>query len=452
MSLHLLVIKPAATCEYLLEALDRGLHEVDQWDITQDFMDIHVLQYAAIIIRIDVANQQRVSDFTQRLHQNADTRYVPIIAYIPDISVLKADMLDQAYFADVLAPIHREEFTLLSRGVNAISRRYNELASMVVSASVLGIDLDENIEKNTIVFLLSEQTRNTLSSPMLERLEELYHCHYFSTPDAARKVIELETAETFIVDATIGREALKFASMLANRKIFSPVLILNSIKEDALILQSMEIRSQGILMLEANPYLYLLKIAATLRWVNQYNYFNRQLDKQLHLSQRDDLTALFNRRYMNRYTEKLLEQASVAQHPFCLCLADIDHFKSINNHYGHLIGDEVLKSLAETLRSRVRLQDVVGRWGGEEFVIIFSNLNPNLGSILVDRVRLYIEECPFHSSLIADGASITISIGFSSSRPGDTLQRIVDRADKALYVAKQQGRNRVICYEDIAQD
>lgn len=173
---------------------------------------------------------------------------------------------------------------------------------------------------------------------------------------------------------------------------------------------------------------------------------------RLHLAQqeqkamRDALTELPNRAAYDRQIRHETEQWRNSQtlgigKELCLIICDVDHFKRINDTYGHLAGDKVLKVLAREISNRVRKSDFVARYGGEEFAIVMSNTSLDDAERLTNKLRQAIEQCPFHFK--EKQVQITMSFGVAAYQPGDTLELVFERADKALYSAKEQGRNRV---------
>ncbi len=125
---------------------------------------------------------------------------------------------------------------------------------------------------------------------------------------------------------------------------------------------------------------------------------------------------------------------------------DIDHFKNINDTYGHDIGDEVLKTVADTLKKDLRVGDIVARWGGEEFIAILLGANEEQAKMKAEQIRGEVEKIVFEKP---EGLKITISIGVSEFEDGKTFEDLVKHADEALYASKQNGRNRVTTYSEI---
>jgi diguanylate cyclase (GGDEF)-like protein len=161
------------------------------------------------------------------------------------------------------------------------------------------------------------------------------------------------------------------------------------------------------------------------------------------LANRDGLTELFNRRF---FDERLLEEigrAGRSRVALSLILLDLDHFKRINDGYGHPMGDAVLIKVADVIRTTCRSSDVPGRYGGEEFAIILPETSGQHGAELADRLRTNVEKLDF-SALTDRGLRISVSAGVAEWQPGMLPSALLRHADIALYEAKSQGRNRVI--------
>jgi diguanylate cyclase (GGDEF)-like protein len=166
-----------------------------------------------------------------------------------------------------------------------------------------------------------------------------------------------------------------------------------------------------------------------------------ELEKLRHEVLTDPLTGLGNRRYLQIVMETRLEAEEKGAKPSGLIMADIDHFKNVNDAHGHNVGDRVLKMVATTLASAVRPLDAAIRWGGEEFILVCPNAAKRVLGEIAERLRLLVE----HSWLELEDKSplrVTVSLGATRTRRGDTLESAVARADACLYRAKNSGRNR----------
>lgn len=156
----------------------------------------------------------------------------------------------------------------------------------------------------------------------------------------------------------------------------------------------------------------------------------------------DALTRIPNRFHFNKVFEYSMNLSKRSGHPFSLILFDIDHFKQVNDQYGHLAGDEILKSLSALVAKNIRKTDFIARWGGEEFVILLPETDLSSAVKLADMLRMKIEEHPFEIV-----QKITCSMGVVQYNMFENEDGMMFRADENLYIAKEEGRNRIIAYK-----
>ena len=155
----------------------------------------------------------------------------------------------------------------------------------------------------------------------------------------------------------------------------------------------------------------------------------------------DPLTELANRRYIELNIQTKLDEMRRYGRPFGILFMDIDHFKKVNDLHGHDIGDKVLIMVSNTFIKNVRASDIVGRWGGEEFLAIIPNINEEQLLFTANKLRVLVEQSGF--SLDSGIVQVTVSIGATLAQPKDTTETLLERADKLLYYSKATGRNRV---------
>ncbi|MDR1912493.1 MAG: diguanylate cyclase [Helicobacteraceae bacterium] len=164
----------------------------------------------------------------------------------------------------------------------------------------------------------------------------------------------------------------------------------------------------------------------------------QKLNEATRQSQTDMLTGIMNRLKINELLHMEIDRAERYDQDLSVALLDIDHFKAVNDTYGHLVGDQTLKTLAQILTTRTRKTDFAARWGGEEFLLVLTNTQEEWAVRKMNQLREIVETHDFGSA-----PKITVSIGVASYHAGDTLESLVGRADVALYLAKESGRNRV---------
>jgi len=157
------------------------------------------------------------------------------------------------------------------------------------------------------------------------------------------------------------------------------------------------------------------------------------------ISVTDSLTGVFNRHKLNAILKREFSRSDRISVPFGIIILDVDLFKDVNDKYGHNVGDSVLKEITSLIQENIRESDTLGRWGGEEFLVIIPKGDNNNGELLANKLRSKIEKYPF--SIVKH---VTASFGVATYKEDDTIDSLIKRADDALYRAKENGRNRVV--------
>lgn len=162
------------------------------------------------------------------------------------------------------------------------------------------------------------------------------------------------------------------------------------------------------------------------------------------LATTDSLTGLFNRRKFNSILEHEMKRFARYEQPLCLLLVDIDRFKSINDDYGHDVGDKAIIELANILNTGVRRSDCVARWGGEEFLLLNIEIDEQQAYQVAEKLRKEISQTNFKTV-----GKLSVSIGVAPIKDKDSAESLLKRVDQALYAAKNNGRDRVVCFSEV---
>lgn len=192
-------------------------------------------------------------------------------------------------------------------------------------------------------------------------------------------------------------------------------------------------------------YVYSIAIFVILSLIIPLFYGRKLISQQqaLHaqisrMAEEDSLTGLYNRRKINELIQHEIERSERYEKGFSVIIIDIDYFKRVNDRHGHLAGDELLKKFAQILTETIRHTDEVGRWGGEEFVVLCPETNLEGAASLANKIRQKIDVANFN-----DYGKQTASFGIACFQHGDTMDNVISHADMALYAAKNAGRDRV---------
>jgi two-component system, cell cycle response regulator len=221
-----------------------------------------------------------------------------------------------------------------------------------------------------------------------------------------------------------------------------PVVFLTGRSDTADMVDGLRLGAHDYLRKPCEPTELLARVQAAAR-VKRLQDELRQRNEELDLISRTDvLTGLRNRRHVEEYLTKLVSLARRNVEPIAVLIVDIDHFKSVNDGHGHDAGDAVLREVAGRMVDSVRLEDMVGRWGGEEFLVVLPNTAAQGAAELAERLRQVVAGEPCR---LPDGGAVpvTISLGCAASVIDDAAT-LVRSADAAMYEAKESGRNRVV--------
>jgi diguanylate cyclase len=182
---------------------------------------------------------------------------------------------------------------------------------------------------------------------------------------------------------------------------------------------------------------------------NEINQLQASLETVRTESLTDPMTGLANRKFFDEFLDKAIAEAPTRGEPLSLLMIDIDHFKTFNDTYGHLTGDQVLRLVASSLKQNVKGQDVAARYGGEEFAVVLPSTLLRSALTVADHIRrAAMSKELMKRSTGQHLGRITVSVGVATLHKDDTAQTLIGRADACLYAAKRNGRNRVICETD----
>jgi len=274
------------------------------------------------------------------------------------------------------------------------------------------------------------------------------HRPVFETDPEKAHLTARGPVDLIIVNATARAfDGLRFAATIrsdeATRHL--PILAIVDPDERHRLVKALEIGVNDLLTKPLDPQEMSARARTQIRRKRYTDFLRDNLDHSLELAVTDQLTGLHNRRYMEGQLGALVKRAAHGGDPVSALMIDIDHFKKINDNFGHDIGDEVLREFAVRLASNVRAIDLPCRYGGEEFTVIMPGARLEDAQRVAERIRLHVAGSPFRVAGGKELLTVTISVGVATTLgEADTPDALLKRADEAVYEAKAAGRNRVI--------
>ncbi|GHC75965.1 PleD family two-component system response regulator [Limoniibacter endophyticus] len=223
-----------------------------------------------------------------------------------------------------------------------------------------------------------------------------------------------------------------------------PIVMVAEQGEDAKVVRALELGINDFMLRPIDPHELTARIKTQIRRKRYDDELRASLSQTLEMAVTDSLTGLNNRRYLDSHLRTLIARSMSRQKPLSLLICDLDHFKLINDSWGHDGGDAILREFAQRLRDNVRGIDLACRFGGEEFVVVMPDTPFDSSTKVAERIRADVERQPFTVGQNGQAIPVTVSIGVASLKwTGDTMEDLLKRADRALYQAKRSGRNRV---------
>jgi two-component system, cell cycle response regulator len=244
-----------------------------------------------------------------------------------------------------------------------------------------------------------------------------------------------------------GFDALRLCSQLRTleRTKSLPIVMLAAPEDKSRVIRGLEIGANDYLNRPIDRSEMLARMRSLIRRKRYHEALASTVSKSIEAAIVDPLTGLHNRRYMQSHLSNLVNAAAEQGTDFAVMILDIDHFKMVNDTWGHDAGDEVIKEIAARIRKALRKTDMACRAGGEEFMVLMPETSADIAVKAAERIRQRVERSPFPIQGGRKAIRVTASIGVSGNTgPVETAESVMKRADEALYQAKREGRNRVI--------
>ena len=457
MSARVLVVDDVPVNVRLLEAkLSAEYYEVLTANDGPQALEIAAEQMPDIILLDVMMPDMDGFEVCRRLKADASACHIPVVMITALSDVADRVKGLEAGADDFLSkPVDDVALFARVRSLLRVKMMLDELRGRQATSGELGVledvPLDSLDEEPASVLLVDEDTFG--SARIREFLEAGGH--------SVEVVTDAETAlsrggeDTFDL-AIIGRPAdapdgLRLCSQLRSQESTRhlPLVLMFDEMDSSRICKALDLGANDYLVKPVDRGELLARTRTQVRRRRYHDRLRSTLHDSVAMAFTDPLTGLYNRRYATAHLDRKIMEVAASGKPVSVAIFDIDHFKQVNDTFGHAAGDEVLQEVARRAADVLRSVDLVARYGGEEFVVMLSGTEEDAAMAIAERVRACMAATPFAISCRNEPMPITVSVGVATTRnPNDTVDTLLGHADGALYAAKRGGRNRVRAADD----
>lgn len=401
------------------------------------------------IVLLDVM-MPGIDGFTtcRKIKENPETTHIPVVM-VTALSDLEDRIKGLESGADEFLTKPINDTALFAR-VGSLARMKTVIDELELRNNVnaeLGvalIELEDNFSDSKILLLDDDvvQTKN-----IKENLSDSFlQIKVLTSPDG------INALGAFIPDLIIiscqmsAVDPLRVAVMLRSNPTFKNAVIMMLAEEETvpMVIKGIALGVNDYFIYPVDKSELNARIRTQLRRKQYQDNLRAELEESVDLSTKDGLTNLFNRRYFDIHIRQMVAKSKETNKQLCLMMLDIDHFKHVNDNYGHPAGDAVLKTFAAVLKSSFRVTDLIARYGGEEFVILLNDTELETCIQIAEKTCSLIEGTEFVVPAPIGVIHKTVSIGVTKYNCDDTIEEFISKTDRALYQAKETGRNKVV--------
>lgn len=385
----------------------------------------------------------------------------PETAHIPIVMVTALDQQAdrvvglQAGADDFLTkPVEDVALFARVRGLSRLKMMTDELRMRYATGKGLGvvdqidITYDESIFDDARIFIIDDHGEQ--AERIQTALGDSYQISTEADPEIALGRVKTGDFDLVIVNMSIeSMDPLRFCSSMRSfeETRMTPLLGIVRQGDTRKLVRALDIGVNDYLTRPVEKNELVARVSTQIKRKLYIDQLRSSFQASLEMAVTDQLTGLYNRRYLASHLSAMFDRAFWTGRPLSILIMDLDHFKSVNDTYGHDAGDKVLQEFSERIKSSVRGIDLACRYGGEEFLIAMPDTDKRFAGIVAERLRQEVEDQEIMLNGGRDTLKVTVSIGIACSEDGpkdDTAQKLIKRADEALYEAKSSGRNKVI--------
>ncbi|MEO1251418.1 MAG: PleD family two-component system response regulator [Pseudomonadota bacterium] len=388
----------------------------------------------------------------RRIKADPETMHIPIVMVTAlDQQADRVSGLEAGADDFLTKPVEDLALFARVRSLTRLKMMTDELRARYATGKGLGvvsnIDLDAEKAENRI-FIIDDNEEQ--SERLKNALGEEYQIAEESEPEVA--ISRARSGDFDLIIVNLSFEAMDPLRLCSSIRSFdetrlTPILAVVRQGDTRKLVRALDIGVNDYLTRPVDRNELAARVATQLRRKHYVDQLRSSFQASLEMAVTDQLTGLYNRRYLASHLSAMFDRAYWTGRPLAVLILDIDHFKKINDTYGHDVGDKIIQQFAERINRSVRGIDLACRYGGEEFLIAMPDTDANFAAVVAERLRHEIASGKFSVNGARDEVAVTTSIGIASTENGpedDTAQKLIKRADQALYEAKSGGRNCVI--------
>ena len=267
--------------------------------------------------------------------------------------------------------------------------------------------------------------------------------------DQALNLSNIQNYDLIITDLEFSGDGLRLCSQLRNKieTRYTPILVLLDENEDPKLLsKAFDIGIHDYITTPVDSNELIARVNVQVKRKRYQDALRINVDTSMTMAITDPLTGCYNRRYFDMHFHNIIDESLQKEKNLSLMILDIDHFKEVNDTFGHTVGDELLQQFKKRVSDNIRITDLLARFGGEEFVVILPDTTINIAEQIAKRILTVIKNTPFKTSIGNINKTVSIGVVEVQKSDADNIKQLIDRADKCLYEAKNTGRNKVVTY------
>jgi len=388
----------------------------------------------------------------RQLKASPETMHIPIVMVTAlDQQADRVAGLEAGADDFLTKPVEDVALFARVRSLTRLKMMTDELRARYMTGKGLGVVSDIDIEFDNgerRIFIIDDNEDQ--AEKLKASLGDDYAISHEKDPEIALSRARSGEFDMIIVNMSIeAMDPLRLCSSIRSfeETRLTPILAVVRQSDTRKLVRALDIGVNDYLRRPVDKNELTARVSTQMRRKRYVDQLRSSFQASLEMAVTDPLTGLYNRRYLASHMSAMFDRAFWTGRALSVMILDIDHFKNINDTYGHDAGDKVIKELADAISGTVRGIDLACRYGGEEFLIAMPDTELSFAGIVAERLRREIEETRFVVNSGRDEIMVTVSIGIASTENGpdeDTAQKLIKRADEALYDAKSGGRNRVI--------